>query len=306
MSNPAPRADDPMAGEFVLAAHAQRQRAGLPLGRAGPQAAGGMRRSIFWDQFSKLRRARPATRSRTIQSACSASRERIPPRQTASFQFLLGWRFPQPHTRLVRMVRAAGRRQNRHRQFLCGSLQERMGSRQLCSGDHLDDARSAHAHVRDALRESTLPAAVKEAASANLSTLATTTCFRTADGEFHGFEGSDDHAAAAALATAPMSGITKRPRRFSFPSFARSLRRSAFGYSMDDAGAIHFRQLLPDGKARSGFAAADGQMGQIIHAWLDWKISGDDALCCAAPGRAQRRRSSLPGFPADGMAIETA
>jgi len=43
-----------------------------------------------------------------------------------------------------------------------------------------------------ALRESTLPAAVKEAAGANLSTLATTTCFRTADGEFHGFEGSDD------------------------------------------------------------------------------------------------------------------
>jgi non-lysosomal glucosylceramidase len=65
---------------------------------------------------------------------------------------------------------------------------------------------------------------------------------------------------------------------FLFPSFARSLRRSAFGYSMDDAGAIHFRQMLPDGKARSGFAAADGQMGQIMHAWLDWKISGDDAL----------------------------
>jgi hypothetical protein len=65
---------------------------------------------------------------------------------------------------------------------------------------------------------------------------------------------------------------------FLFPSFARSLRRNAFGYSMDDAGAMHFRQLLPPGKARFGYAAADGQMGQIIHAWLDWKISGDQAL----------------------------
>ena len=45
---------------------------------------------------------------------------------------------------------------------------------------------------------------------------------------------------------------------------------------MDDAGAMHFRQLLPDGKERSGYAAADGQMGQIVHAYLDWKLSGDN------------------------------
>src|SRR5947199_1357947 len=43
-----------------------------------------------------------------------------------------------------------------------------------------------------AMRETTLPAPVKEAAMANLSTLVTTTCFRTADGEFHGFEGVND------------------------------------------------------------------------------------------------------------------
>ena len=41
----------------------------------------------------------------------------------------------------------------------------------------------------DAFRESTLPAAVKDGASANLSTLVTQTAFRTSDGEFHGFEG---------------------------------------------------------------------------------------------------------------------
>ena len=38
---------------------------------------------------------------------------------------------------------------------------------------------------------------------------------------------------------------------------------------------MHFRQLLPDGVERSGFAAADGQMGQIVHAYLDWSLSGD-------------------------------
>jgi hypothetical protein len=44
---------------------------------------------------------------------------------------------------------------------------------------------------------------------------------------------------------------------------------------MDERGAMYFRQLLPDGFERFGFAAADGQMGQIIKVWLDWQLSGD-------------------------------
>ena len=80
---------------------------------------------------------------------------------------------------------------------------------------------------------------------------------------------------AAVSAIALTSGITRLQRPICFPRLSRSLRRAAFGYSMDDAGAMHFRQLLPDGKQRSGFAAADGQMGQIMHAYLDWRLSGD-------------------------------
>jgi uncharacterized protein (DUF608 family) len=60
-----------------------------------------------------------------------------------------------------------------------------------------------------------------------------------------------------------------------FPSFARSLRGVSFGYSLDGAGAIHFRENLPHKPPLWGFAAADGQMGQILHAYLDWRLSGD-------------------------------
>jgi hypothetical protein len=116
---------------------------------------------------------------------------------------------------------------------------------------------------------------VKDAATANISILATTTCFRTADGEFHGFEGSNDNEGCCmgnCLHVWNYETVTP----FLFPTFARSLRKSAFGYSQDETGAMHFRQLLPDKKARWGWAAADGQMGQIVHAWLDWKLSGDN------------------------------
>ena len=46
-------------------------------------------------------------------------------------------------------------------------------------------------------------------------------------------------------------------------------------FPKDDQGAMRFRQLLPDGVERFGFAAADGQMGQIVQAYLDWSLSGD-------------------------------
>jgi non-lysosomal glucosylceramidase len=117
---------------------------------------------------------------------------------------------------------------------------------------------------------------VKEAASANLSTLATTTCFRTADGEFHGFEGSDDQRGCC-FGNCTHVWNYETATAFLFPSYARSLRQASFGYSMDDQGGMRFRQLLPDGKERFHIAAADGQMGQIIHAYLDWKLSGDEA-----------------------------
>src|SRR6202012_2924912 len=126
-----------------------------------------------------------------------------------------------------------------------------------------------------AFASSTLPAAVKEGAGANLSILASTTCFRTADGEFHGFEGSDDHRGCC-FGNCTHVWNYETATAFLFPSFARSLRKSSFGYSMDEAGGMRFRQLLPDGYERFGFAAADGQMGQIMHAYLDWKLSGDE------------------------------
>ncbi len=119
-----------------------------------------------------------------------------------------------------------------------------------------------------AVRESTIPNSVKDAAMANLSTLASTTCFRTADGEFHGFEGVNDQAGCC-FGNCTHVWNYETATAHLFPSFARSLRQAAFGYSVDDAGAMHFRQMLPDGRERLGFAATDGQMGQIAHAYLD-------------------------------------
>lgn len=274
MSNSSLAADDPMAGELVLAAAPDAEMevshwTGWPQGRWWNAPL------HFWDRFSKSGDLGPNPEPHNSVGVLCLKRT-IAPGQTANFQFLLGWRFPNRTPDWCGWGSPPGEGKTVIGNFYAARFKQAWDAVSY-TAEHLEDLETRTRMFASALRESTLPAEVKEAASANLSTLASTTCFRTADGAFHGFEGSNDaRGCCSGNCTHVWNYETATP--FLFPSFARSLRQSAFGYSMDEAGAIHFRQLLPDGKARSGFAAADGQMGQVMHAWLDWKLSGDDAL----------------------------
>ncbi len=273
MSNSALTPEDPMAGEFVLGAIPDGAKVthwtGWPAGRWWNAPL------HFWDHFSKDGELEPESGARNIVGVLCLSRT-IPAGQTATFEFMLGWRFPNRTPDWCGWEAPKGEGKT----IIGNAYAVRFKSAWdavAYAAEHRGDLEARTRLFANALRASTLPAVVKEAASANLSTLATTTCFRTADGEFHGFEGSDDSSGCCfGNCTHVWNYETVTP--FLFPSFARSLRRNAYGYSMDEAGAIHFRQLLPAGKGRSGFAAADGQMGQIMHAWLDWKLSGDREL----------------------------
>ena len=284
MSNPALAADDPMSGEIVLAARVEGSAEGShwegwPAGRWWNVPL------HFWDRFAKTGDlgAQPEPYN-SVAVLCL--KRTIAPGQTASFEFMLGWRFANRTPDWIGWDAPQGEGKTVIGNFHSARFKSAWDAVSY-TAEHLLELEAQTRMFANAMRDSTLPAAVKEAASANLSTLATTTCFRTADGEFHAFEGSDD-TRGCCFGNCTHVWNYETATAFLFPSFARSLRRSAFGYSMDDAGAIHFRQLLPEGKGRSGFAAADGQMGQIIHAWLDWKISGDDALLRSTWPRAKK------------------
>jgi non-lysosomal glucosylceramidase len=284
MSNPGLANEDPMAGEFVLAATAE---PGTQLSHWSGWPAGRWWNSplLFWDQFSKSGNLGPEPERQNGVGALCLQRT-IPPGQSASFQFILGWRFANRTPDWCGWDAPPGEEKTVIGNFYAARFKSAWDA-VTYAATNLPSLEARTRAFAVALRASTIPAAAKDAASANLSTLATTTCFRTADGEFHGFEGSDDtRGCCFGNCTHVWNYETVTP--FLFPSFARSLRRSALGYSMDDAGAIHFRQTLPDGKTRWGFAAADGQMGQILHAWLDWKISGNDDLLRSTWPRAKK------------------
>jgi non-lysosomal glucosylceramidase len=271
MTNPGLAATDAFHGSFALAVLQQRNGK-LTYLRGWPRGRWWNAPLLFWDDFSADGELGPEAEQINSVGALCLSRT-IPAGGSATYDFLLAWHFANRTPARCGWKAPKGEEDAVIGNWYSARFHDAWDAAEYAV-THLQRLERKTRLFANSLRESTLPAAVREAASANLSTLATTTCFRTADGEFHGFEGVDDklgccfgnctHVWNYETATAHL-----------FPSFARSLRKAAFGFCLDEAGAMHFRQLLPDGKERSGFAAADGQMGQIVHAYLDWKLSGD-------------------------------
>ncbi len=271
MSNPGLDANDPVYGTFVLAAVPQRGTR-LTHWRGWPKAAWWTSPLMFWDAFSAKGElgAEPGEMS-TVGALCQT--RTIEPGQTGDLTFLLAWHFPNRTPDWCGWTSPPGKGKTVIGNFYSVRFKDAWDAARY-TAENLDDLERRTRRFSEVFRESSVPNPIKEAASANLSTLASTTCFRTADGEFHGFEGSDDHLGCC-YGNCTHVWNYETATAFLFPSFARSLRKAAFGFSQDEAGGIHARQVLPDGETRDQIVAADGHMGQIMHAYLDWKMSAD-------------------------------
>ncbi|MEO8659557.1 MAG: GH116 family glycosyl-hydrolase [Bryobacteraceae bacterium] len=271
MTNTSMPADDPLQGSMALCL-LPNPKAEVTWLRGWPKGRWWNSPMLFWDDFSADGKLGTSEEQASgVGALCS--QQTIAPGATATYTFILAWRFPNRTPERCGWTAGKG-----FEKTIIGNW---YAERFATAWDAAEYAAANLARLeRDtrvftsAVRDSSLPASVKDAAMANLSTLVSTTCFRTADGEFHGFEGVNDHLGCCHGNCTHVWNY-ETATTFLFPSHARSLRKAAFGYSLDDNGAIHFRQSLPEGTGRSGYAATDGQMGQIVHAYLDWQLSGD-------------------------------
>jgi uncharacterized protein (DUF608 family) len=273
MTNPELPANDPLKGSLVLSA----------LDPAGGRLTHlrGWERSrwwnspmLFWDDFSADGELGPESANPGPVGALSLGRT-IAPGAHADFTFALAWHFPNRTPRRCGWSSAKGDEDALIGNHYATRFADAWAAAEYAAA-HLETLERKTRMFAAAMRESTVPASIKDAASANLSTLVTPVCFRTADGEFHGFEGANDHSGCCHGSCAHVWNYETATAHI-FPSFARSLRGSAFGYQLDEQGGIRFRERLPHNGESFGFAAADGQMGQIMHAHLDWLLSGDAA-----------------------------
>jgi uncharacterized protein (DUF608 family) len=140
-----------------------------------------------------------------------------------------------------------------------------------------DRLRQASAAFRDCFYDTTLAPEVVEAVAANLTILKSPTCLRQHDGRFWAWEGCGDGTGCCHGSCTHVWNYAQALPHL-FPSLERSLRETEFGPSQDEKGHQNFRAALPIRPTDHAFhAAADGQLGGIMKAHREWRISGDTA-----------------------------
>ncbi len=138
-----------------------------------------------------------------------------------------------------------------------------------------DTLEAATTAFRDALFGTTLPAEVKDAASATLALLRTATVIRLEGGELWAWEGQHTNDGSCE-GTCTHVWNYQQALPHLFPAIERTLRETEFAYNMLPTGGLTFRQKLPLG---SGFdiigPCADGHFGAVIKTYREWKLAGD-------------------------------
>jgi uncharacterized protein (DUF608 family) len=238
----------------------------------------------FWDQFKSNGKLGSEPKNRNFTGSVAQSRH-IPGNGVTEFTFLLTWHFPNrtpercgwdwlaaffPPDQATEVRKIS---KEIIGNYYCTKFEDAWAVATNVSSQ-LSALENRSRRFFEVLKDSTHPACVLDAATANLSTLVTNTCFRSEDGIFHGFEGSQDNTGSCAgdcthvwnyEATVP----------FLFPQLSRQLRDSAFGFCTHENGLMDHRQVLPAGRIHLPVAVADGQMGAIMKLYLDWRLSGD-------------------------------
>ena len=127
-----------------------------------------------------------------------------------------------------------------------------------------------------AIHDSSLPEFVTDAISSNLSVLKTPTALRLEDGSFWGWEGCNSVGGSCEGSCQHVWNYAYA-MPFLFPRLERSMRECTVKYCLTESGGTKFRMPLPVGRELGSFrACVDGQMGEVIKCYREWKISGDN------------------------------
>jgi len=127
----------------------------------------------------------------------------------------------------------------------------------------------------EALFGSTLPDYVLDAVSSQASIIRTNTCLRLDDGSFFAFEGCGDEGGCCWMNCTHVWNYEQALAHL-FPNLERRMRETDFLHNTREDGSMAFRSLIPLGPYLWKFKpAADGQMGTVMKAYREWKLSGD-------------------------------
>ena len=212
-------------------------------------------------------------------TALLAAHVSLAPGQSHRTSFVLTWHVPNRRNTWDAAAdanAAAEGLQNRWRNYYATLWQDALDSNHYAR-THYDTLCAQTRRFRDALFQPSLPPEVTDAVSATLSVLKSPTCLRLEDGTFYGWEGVNAHSGSCEGSCAHVWGY-QQALPFLFPQLERSMHEAHWRHSVDENGGSHFRLKLPLGiHAKPDWfrPCVDGQMGDIMKAFRDWRISGD-------------------------------
>ncbi len=236
---------------------------------------------VFWQDFARVGEL-PQRRYREVANydhACVTATVTLKPRSKGSVRFVVTWHYPN----CVNYWR-------KPEDGDCGCNAKAKGWKNYYATVFKDAAHSAAYSLanwdrlyretllfKNALFSSTLPAPVLDAVSANLSTLKSPTILRLEDGSVWGWEGSCGGVGCCyGSCTHVWNYAYALP--FLFPKLERSMRDLNYTYNQRPDGGMVFRMELPVGAERGTHRpCCDGQFGDVVKVYRDWKICGDTA-----------------------------
>ena len=233
--------------------------------------------SVFWHDFTspgrfKERRYDPDSAAAHRDTGTLAAHVTLAPGQTQRVRFVMAWRFPNASNYW------SPEKDVEKPTLWMHYYATLFASARDAARYALANWQTLHAQSRlfaDALCDSTLPPEIIDAVSANISILKATTCLRLEDGSFYAFEGVHSHEGSCeGSCTHVWNYAYALP--FLFPALERSMRTLHYRYNQMPGGGMAFRLQLPVGRAPWDFRpCCDGQFGDVMKTYRDWKISGD-------------------------------
>ncbi len=233
--------------------------------------------TTFWNDFSSAERVpnRVYAESGKCDHASVVAYVKIPPKSKKKLRFVLAWNVPVQYNYWDEHKDEQGNHltwKNYYATQFSSSLETA-----VYALSNYDDLYKRTAQFTQALTESTLPPFVKDAVTANLSVLHSPTVLRYEDGTFWAWEGCHEKAGSCE-GTCQHVWNYAYAMPFLFPKLERSIRESMLRYAYYETGRTDFRIMLPLGSGKQRWpwrACLDGQMGEVIKCYRDWKISGD-------------------------------
>ncbi len=231
--------------------------------------------TTFWNNFSQCERMQPRDYKETGKNdhASIVSYLTVPANGKRKTRFVLAWNAPMQYSYWWPCKDEAG--QDRTWKNYYATQFENSTASAKYALENFDTLQQKTQRFADALHGSNLPDFVKDAVSANLSVLKSPTVWRLEDGSFWGWEGVFE-------TTGSCEGSCQHVWNYAyalpflFPSLERSMRENTIKYATYENGETAFRIQLPLGAPQRKYrACVDGQMGEVIKCYREWKISGD-------------------------------